>query len=260
MGEQQANGRRELLLFLFAAALPALATAALFHLRPWPTPMKAQADVFGWTQTGAYLLAGAIAAFVATRGGAGPTPALTDRRRWLQLIACSLALGLAYGTFELMLGWLTPWNAQMDAQTRAQGITWVNVGLPWSLLHYAHGSILSECAFRMAAILIPTWLVSHVLLRGRWQPQVFWSFAVLAACIEPIEKAVLVRKWPLLGMGPLETLMTLEGCAWQLAFAWLLRRYGWGAPMIARYGYYLMVRIGFGYFLSPDSLSYPGPH
>lgn len=260
MNEKSAADRRELILFLGGPVLLSLAVVALFQLHSWPTPMKAQADALGWLPTAIYLLIGALGVAVATRGGAAPSPALRDGRAWLKLAAVSLALGLAYGAFELTLGRLTPWNAHLDVQTRAQGITWVNVGLPWSLAHYAHGSVLSEAVFRLAPILILTWLVSHVILKGRHVGKVFWTFAVLAALIEPIQKAIFVRKWPLLGMSPLETLMTVEAVIWQLVYAWLLRRYGWGAPIIARYGYYLLVRIFFGYFLPPNSLSYPGPH
>jgi hypothetical protein len=53
--------------------------------------------------------------------------------------------------------------------------------------------------------------------------------------------------------------MTLEGCLWQLAFAFLLRRYGWSAPIIARYGYYLLVRILFGYLESPNAIGTRAP-
>jgi hypothetical protein len=259
MGGGSTGGRRELVLFLLIAAAPALAISAIFQLHPWPTPMKAQADALGWGQTGLYLAIGALGALVATRAGAAATPSPADRR-WGRLLAVGLLLGLAYGAFELALGRLTPWDAQLEVQTRAQGFTWVNVGLPWSLLHYLHGSILSECAFRLGAILIPTYLVSHLLLRGRHKAAVFWTFAAIAAFIEPIQKAILVRKWPLADMTPLQTLMTLEAALWQLAFAWLLRRYGWASPIIARYGYYLLVRIFFGYLLGPGSLMYPGPH
>lgn len=260
MDEPKASGRRELILFVVGAAAPALAIAAFFHLHPWPTPLKAQADLFNWVQTGTYLVIGALGALAATRSGATPTPAVGARSLWVRLVIVSLTIGFVYGACDIALGRLTPWDAHTDAQARAQGITWVNVGLPWSLLHYAHGSILSECAFRLGAILLPTWLVSHVLLRDRFKALTFWGFSALAAFIEPIEKAIFVRGWSLTSMSPLETLMTLEGCLWQFAFAFLLRRYGWSAPIIARYGYYLLVRILFGYLESPHAIGYPGPH
>jgi len=104
-----------------------------------------------------------------------------------------------------------------------------------------HASILSECAFRLAAILIPAGLIGFVL-RKRHQAVSFWVFAVLAAMIEPLEKSVLLRKWSLFGDTPVEQLMNAEAIAWQLVYAVLLRRFGLGAPILARFGYYLVVR------------------
>jgi hypothetical protein len=40
----------------------------------------------------------------------------------------------------------------------------------------------------------------------------------------------------------------------------MLRRFGWPAPILMRFGYYLLVRVFSGYFYPPFSESYPGPH
>ena len=40
----------------------------------------------------------------------------------------------------------------------------------------------------------------------------------------------------------MEQLMTAEAIAWQFVFAVLLRRFGWAAPILSRFGYYLVVR------------------
>jgi predicted nucleic acid-binding Zn ribbon protein len=80
------------------------------------------------------------------------------------------------------------------------------------------------------------------LLRKRYEAATFWTFAVLAALIEPLEKSVLLRKWALFGDTPMEQAMNLEAIAWQVVYAVLLRRFGWAAPILARFGYYLVVR------------------
>jgi hypothetical protein len=36
--------------------------------------------------------------------------------------------------------------------------------------------------------------------------------------------------------------MNVEAIAWQVVYAILLRRFGWPAPILARFGYYLVVR------------------
>jgi len=237
-----AASRRELTWFLATAGVLALAIAAVFHLQPWPTPLKAQADLFGWGQTLIYLAMGAAGVAVLPGTRVPPTPGLHEHDRWLRIVGWSVGLGLVYGAVDLALNRLTPWGAHMAANNAANGYTFSNVAPPWSLLHYAHGAILSECAFRLAPILIMTWLVSRVLLRGRYETAAFWTFATLAAFIEPLEKAVLLRKWPLDGLTPMEQAMTFEAVFWQFAFAVLLRRFGWASPILARYGYYLAVR------------------
>jgi len=40
----------------------------------------------------------------------------------------------------------------------------------------------------------------------------------------------------------MEQAMTVEGIAWQFVYAVLLRRFGWPAPILMRFGYYLLVR------------------
>lgn len=238
-----AAGRRELLLFLLLAALPAFAVAALFQLHPWPTPMKQQADALGFAFTAAYLAMGALGVLLLPRTRAALTPRLNDGRRWAWLVFWSLVGGMAYGANDLAIGRFTPWGAHIAAVDRRNGYdtSFVNVRPPWSLAHYFQASIISECAFRLAAILVPAGLIG-LLLKGRHREATFWVFAVLAAAIEPLEKAVLLRKWALFGDTPMEQAMTIEGIAWQLMYAVLLRRFGWPAPILARFGYYLIVR------------------
>jgi hypothetical protein len=234
---------RELGLFVLLAGLPAVAIAAAFHLHPWPTPMRQQALNLGWTLTFGYLAAGGLGAFLLPWSKTARAPKMADLRRWERTLLWSLVIGLAYGLSDIALNRLTPWGAHLAAVDRRNGydLSFVNVRPPWSLLHYFHASILSECAFRLAAILIPAWLVGR-LLRGRFEAATYWSFALLASLIEPIEKAVLLRKWAVFGDTPMEQAMNAEAIAWQFVYAVLLRRFGWPAPIVARFGYYLVVR------------------
>jgi hypothetical protein len=236
--------RRELLLFAALAALPAYAIVLLFQLAPWPTPMAQQAAILTWPVTTMYLAMGALGVAVLPWTNIARTPALSDARRWLWLAAIALALGLLYGASDLAINRLTPWGAHLAAVDAGNGYdtTFVNVRPPWSLAHYFHASILSECAFRLLPILVSTWLVSRLLLRGRGEAVTYWTFAALAAAIEPLEKSVLLRKWALFGDTPAEQAMNVEAIAWQLMYAVLLRRFGWPAPILARFGYYLVVR------------------
>jgi hypothetical protein len=253
--------RRDLTYFLAGPVLAALAVAALFQLHPWPTlPRSGQAQALGWGATAIYLAVGALGVALASRVGCPPAPPLAARGRWLKLSLWSLGAGLAYGALDIAISVLTPWGAHLEAIDRANGFTWANIALPWSLAHYLHGAIILECAFRLGAIVVPTWLVGRLLLRGRFESFVFWTFAVLAAWIEPLEKAILLRKIPFAGMAPMDIAMNLEAVASEVLFALMLRRFGWPAPILMRYGYYLLVRVFAGYFFPPASELYPGPH
>ena len=243
MSTTWATARRELWLFALLAGAPAFAIAAVFHVHPWATPIKAQADNFQWALTGAYVAAGALGVLCLPWTKAAHTPPVSDGRGWMRMGAWSLGLGLLYGAMDMAISRLTPWGAHLAAVDRRNGFstTFVNVHPPWSVLHYFHASIISESAFRLGPILILTWLVTRPT-RGRFEAVAFWTFALLSAFIEPIEKAIMVRKWGLFGETPMEHLLTVESVAWQFVFAVLLRRFGWAAPILARFGYYLVVR------------------
>jgi hypothetical protein len=243
MASAWTRARRELALFGLLAALPALAIAGLFYLRPWPTPMAQQAANFGWGLTVIYLVMGAAGVLLLPWTVAKETPRLADARRWGLLALWSLAAGALYGLSDLAINHLTSWGAHLAAVDAANGydVSFVNVRPPWSLPHYFHASILSECAFRLAPILFFGGLIG-LFVRGRGREVAFWVLAVLAAMIEPLEKSVLLRKWALFGDTPVEQLMNVEAIAWQVVYAVLLRRFGWAAPILARFGYYLVVR------------------
>ena len=233
----------ELALFGVLAALPALLIAGIYHLHPWPTPMAQQAATFAWSITAIYVTMGAAGVLLSPWTVAPETPSLNRPRRWGLLVLWSLGVGLIYGLTDLAISHLTFWGTHLAAVDKKNGfdVTFVNVRPPWSVLHYFHASIISECAFRLAPILFLGGLVG-LFTRRRGQEITFWITAVLAAMIEPLEKSVMLRKWTLFGDTPAEQLMNVEAIAWQLVYAILLRRFGWPAPILARFGYYLVVR------------------
>jgi hypothetical protein len=243
MGATWKAGWRELALFVLLAALPALAISGLFLAHPWATPMRQQAAALGFDQTAAYLAVGALGVFLLPWSRAARTPALGDGQRWSRIGAWGLGVGGLSGVTDIALNRLTPWGAHLAAVDRRNGfdLSFINVHPPWSLAHYFHASIISECAFRFAPILFLTWLVTR-LTGGRFEAAAYWTFAVLAALIEPLEKAVLLRKWALFGDTPMEQMMNAEAIGWQFVYAVLLRRFGWPAPILMRFGYYLVVR------------------
>ncbi len=252
--------RHDLTCFLLGPALICLTVTGLYHLTPWPTPIAAQAANFAWVVTVGYLAVGAVGVALSSQVGCPSAPDIHARGPWLRLVLWSLAAGVASGAIDIAISDLTPWGVQIEAIDRSQGYTWANVALPWSIPHYFHASVLSECAFRLAAIVIPTWLVGRVMLKGRFGPAVFWTFGVLAAFIEPLEKAIMLKRLPFVDLPPLDLTVSLEGVAAQVLYAFMLRRFGWPAPILMRFGYYLLVRVFTPYLYPPGSESFPGPH
>lgn len=158
-----------------------------------------------------------------------------------------------------------PFAHLFEALARQSGITaiktWVNVGLPWSIPHYVHASVLLECLYRLAPIPILTWLISTLALKGRGQAATFWSVGVFAAAQEPLLWMIGIVHGPL---PPTVLLFAVFNAAQSFAINLLevlgLRRLGWPAAIAFRIGYYAAARVFLPYLLSPHSVSYPGPH
>jgi len=192
--------RRDLTYFLVGPGLACLAIAALFHVHPWPVGLKAQGQNFDWLITGWWTLLGAIGVALSGRVGCPGAPPLADRQAWRRIVGWSLGIGVFQGLVGVAKTATPLFGARYEALDRAAGFTWDNVALPWSIPHYFHASVISECFFRFGAIVIPVWLLSTLLLKGRLQGVLFWTFAVIAALIEPFEQAVLVKHMSFAGM------------------------------------------------------------
>lgn len=252
--------RRDLTYFLVGPAAISLVIAGLYHLHPWPTSLRAQAQNFEWQITGWWMVVGAIGVALSSHIGCPPAPPVSDGPAWRRLIAWSFGLGVLQGAVSVAKNMVPALWAHYQALDRAAGFTWGNVGLPWSIPHYLHASVLSECFFRFGLIAIPVWLISTLLLKDRFQAPIFWIFALFSALIEPLENILLVKHVSLAKTSLIDAESTLEGIAWELAYAWVFRRFGWPAPILMRFGWYALFRVTAGYFFPPGSTMYPGPH
>ena len=196
--------------------------------------------------------------WLSIRIGCPPAPPLNDRAGWRRVLVWGLGIGFAFGVYDAAIGALT--HVRSEAIDRGHGFTSVNIALPWSLAHYFHAAVTLECAFRLGFIVISAWFVGRLILKGRAETLVFWVFAVLAAWIEPLMHALYSKKLLFAGMDPLDTALNLSSIAEQIVFAWMLRRFGWPAPILMRFAWYLIVRVFVGYLYPHTSEMYPGPH
>ena len=88
----------------------------------------------------------------------------------------------------------------------------------------------------------------------------FWTFGVLAAFIEPLEKAIMLKRLPFVDLPPLDLTVSLEGVAAQVLYAFMLRRFGWPTLSSCASDTTCSSRVFTPYLYPPGSESFPGPH
>ncbi|MGE5250542.1 MAG: type II CAAX prenyl endopeptidase Rce1 family protein [Bacteroidota bacterium] len=107
---------------------------------------------------------------------------------------------------------------------------------PTSIVASLAAGIGEEVLFRLFFISFWTWLVSRVLLRGRWQMQVFWFFGVLSAIafgLSHLPSVMFLMGWTSLSQVPamlIIELILLNGVM-SIFAAYYFRKYGFLAPV-----------------------------
>jgi hypothetical protein len=208
----------------------------IFLLFPTVFPGADQESAFYWTTILAIAVMGFIGLILARRTG---FPEIWDikvsnRQRFL----IPAAIGLVYGAITVIEDLRNP--------------SPVHLKLPLSIPFYTYGAILLEIMLRLFAIPFLVWLVSNVILRGRWRTQVFWIAAIVAALYEPLP----FMKAELSGVSDLAVPIILIQWAIQPLFlanvvsGWLFRKYGFLAPLVMRLSFYLVWHIIYGGLIS----------
>jgi hypothetical protein len=262
---EASNPRRDAAYFALGPGALTVLCALLWQTHPWPVPLPAQAAVLSWPLILPCLALGLLVVWLSSRIGCPSAPRANDGRRWLVITLWSTAIGAAVGA-EALVQSLIPWIArQQDVIAAASGqpniLTWVNVGLPWSIPHYFAASVTLECLYRLAPIPIVTWLVSRLALRGRWQGATYWIVAAIACMQEPVLWGLGMLRSPLPATAAVFAWFSMaETWAINLLEAYGLRRWGWPAVILFRLGFYAAARIFLPYALSTHSVLYPGPH
>jgi hypothetical protein len=254
------SARRDLAYFLCGPTALAAAIMVLYAVWPWRVVSPIQALNYRWYVGATFLTLGALGVFLSSRIGMPSAPRWDDLQEWKRLALIGGGAGLAIAALDTGLGFWPSMRNHLEASARTAGFTWVNVGPPASLPHYAFGAIIAECFYRLGPIVIVTWLVSSLLLRGRFQGSVYWTVAAFTALLEPLEQAILSHGDSLTHMKPLEIALTTEGVGIELFESWLLRRFGWPAPIFYRLAYYAVAHVFGGYLHPYNSIFYPGPH
>lgn len=112
-------------------------------------------------------------------------PAITNRQRFVMPAVVGAAAGLFLIIADTIFSRFRSWGA------------FPHPPFPTSLVASVVAGIGEEIIFRLFFIAFWVWLLSHVLLRGRWPTGVFWLVAIWSAL--------------LFGLGHLPTIMVLLG-------------------------------------------------
>jgi hypothetical protein len=72
----------------------------------------------------------------------------------------------------------------------------VHIPFSSSALVYPAAAILVSVFQYLTPIPILVWIISNVILRGRFQEKVFWIIGILAALLEPFSQAAMLKDIP----------------------------------------------------------------
>ncbi len=151
-------------------------------------------------------------------------PSVTNRQRFLVPALIGVALGAVIIIGDLIF---SPIN----------GIgRFPHPGFPLSLIAAITAAIGEETLFRLFFISFWTWLVSRLILRGRWQTPIYWVVAVFAAfafAMSHLPSVMYLQGWSSMSQVPqmlLLEIVLLNGIM-GMAAAWAFKRYGFLAPV-----------------------------
>jgi hypothetical protein len=156
---------------------------------------------------------------------------VSNRNRFL----ISILIGLGFGVLSVLFDLLQPLGGD------------IQIKLPASLLVYPIGGVLEEIIFRLLLTTLLVWLISVVLLRGRWQNQVFWIVAVAVGLLNAFLQ---IGQFAMLTGQTVDPLIALRffvliGIFFIVA-AYLFRKYGFLAAVSMRLADYLLFHIIWG--------------
>jgi len=117
------------------------------------------------------------------------------------------------------------------------------VAFPLSVPVYLSGGILMEMVFHLIPMVLLVWFFANVLLKQRWQEQVFWIVAILLSLLEPAAQMVGMYQMGIISSPVLAVVLFSFIFAANLVPLYFFRRYGFLAPITWRLSNYLIWHI-----------------
>lgn len=181
---------------------------------------------------GAIWLVGWVGVFLAPRTGFADMwqKDITNHKRWL----IPFLIGLGFGLLSIIFDYLQPLG---------EGSLII---FPASLVAYPLAGILEEIIFRLFLTTTIVWIISEILLRGRWQEAVFWGTSIFLGLFYTLSQINLYQNLT----GTLDLLVLLQFftmiAANFIVAAFLYRKFGFLAALSMRMGDYLLWHILWG--------------
>jgi hypothetical protein len=220
----------------FGLVLFLIAVKLFFLLAPVKFPLSDQAGAFSWLTIFAIAALGFIGLVLSKRTGF-PDIWDTNISNWQRFLVPAIT-GLVYGAITVLVEFMGARRHPLQLSSD------FNVKFPLSIPFYAYGAVFLEILLRLFALPFLIWLISNLVLRHRWQTQVFWLVAILVALYEPLP----YMTDALHQTGVLSALRILVGPLFvaNLVAAYIFRKYGFLAPLVMRLSFYLIWHIIYG--------------
>jgi hypothetical protein len=117
------------------------------------------------------------------------------------------------------------------------------VDFPLSLPAYLSGGILSEILLHLIPVVLLVWIIGTIILRGKWQEQVFWVVAVLVSLLEPVLQIGGLYQMGLLSNAVIACVLFVYIFAVNMTLLYFFRKYGFLATVASRLALYLIWHI-----------------
>jgi hypothetical protein len=216
-----------------------------------PIAIDAVATVFSWEfiLSGGFL--GVVGLWIADRTGF--MPALDPRVSNHQRYTIPLLIGGSIGALASLLDLMTK-GTQFIA--RNMGVSSFNTDYPLSLFVYTSGTVVIEAIFRLFLFPVLLWLISYVMLKKRWQEQIYWALILVFSFLEPLgQLSGQMTPSVMENFGQFFIMMflpmLLSNYPMGVAQAYLFRKYGFLASFTLRMGYYIVWHVVYGSMIYP---------
>jgi hypothetical protein len=216
-----------------------------------PIEIDAVAAIFKWDFIVIVSFVGLVGVWLGDRMGFMPAldPRVSNRQRYL----IPLLIGGGIGSLASVIDIFTQGTKFLATN---MGVSSFNTDFPASLFIYTSGTVLIEAIFRLFLFPALLGLISYVILKKRWEEQIFWVLAILLSLLEPLgQLSGQMTPKVMEDFGQFFVVLFLPMLATNypmgVAQAYVFRKYGFLASFTLRMGYYVIWHIVYGSLIYP---------